>query len=321
MSATTDPQSLPQNDFAEKSVLGAVLIDEQHLNPLLIDERLRPDHFFRPAHAQIFAAIIDLYEASARIDYLTVSERLHQKNELDAVGGQQAVEELLAWVPASGHAREYGKIVRDNARMRGLVDAAETIKTEVLGRAADPRELMDRAEKALLELAQDERQRSIRKVDEVLHEEIERLQWRSTNKTAITGTPSGFKKLDELTGGFQPGNLIIVAARPSMGKSALVANFAENAALANSPVVFFSLEMSETELAQRFVASQAKGKVKSCGSAASTTAPGQRSSRHQVSLPLPLSISTTQATSLFLTCAPRPDVCTTSYSSPTADSS
>ena len=260
MSITSDTSSLPKNENAERSVLGAVLLEEQHLGSLLVDVRLRPEHFYVPAHQLIYQAILDLYENSSKIDHLTVGDRLRQKNELDQVGGQNAIEQLTGWVPTTGHAHEYGRIVRTQAQMRGLLDAAEDVRTNVLGRTASPEQLLEQAERAMLEVAHDERQHSIRKVSEVLHDELDRIQRRSDAKTSLTGTTSGFTKLDEMTGGFQPGNLIILAARPSMGKSALVANFAENAALAGKPVVLFSLEMSETELAQRFVASQARVK-------------------------------------------------------------
>jgi replicative DNA helicase len=128
----------------------------------------------------------------------------------------------------------------------------------VLAREAPARELVEQAERAVLEVATDDRQKTIRTIADILHEETDKLHRLSVSKTALTGTPSGFKDLDEKTGGFQPGNLIILAARPSMGKSALVANFAENAVLAGHAVALFSLEMSESELAQRFVASQAR---------------------------------------------------------------
>jgi replicative DNA helicase len=128
----------------------------------------------------------------------------------------------------------------------------------VLAREAPARELVERAERSVLEVATDDRQKKIRTIADILHEETDKLHRLSVSKTALTGTPSGFKDLDEKTGGFQPGNLIILAARPSMGKSALVTNMAENAVLQGKAVALFSLEMSESELAQRFVASQAR---------------------------------------------------------------
>ncbi|MDE3132724.1 MAG: replicative DNA helicase, partial [Acidobacteriota bacterium] len=209
-------------------------------------------------HSAVFQAMLELYEADKKIDHLTVAEQLRDNNRLDEIGGADVVEELVAWVPATGHARDYGRIVREQAQMRALLDATREIQADVLNRAASPRELVEQAERAMLDVAHDERQKAIRSIAEVLHEETDRLHYRSKQKSPLTGTPSGFRDLDDLTGGFQPGNLVVLAARPSMGKSALVANMAESAALAGFPVALFSLEMSESELAQRFVASQAK---------------------------------------------------------------
>src|SRR5437588_3364809 len=248
----------PHNLEAEKSVLGAVLLDERHLYGLLVEEHLRPEHFYRAQHGAVFAAMIDLHETDRKIDHLTVAETLRQEGKLEEVGGHEAIDELTAWVPAAGHAREYGRIVRDNAQMRALLSASYEIQASVIAREAPARELVERAERSMLEVAHDERQKKIRSIADILHEETDKLHHLSVAKTALTGTPSGFTDIDNMTGGFQRGNLIVVAARPSMGKSALVCNIAENAALAGHAVALFSLEMSESELAQRFVASQAR---------------------------------------------------------------
>ncbi len=250
----------PHHLTAEKSVLGAVLLDERHLNALVVEEQLRPEHFYREQHGAIYAAMLELYNSDRKIDHLTVAETLQRNHKLDEIGGPEAIEELAAWVPATGNAREYGRIVREHAQMRALLTATYEIQAGVLGREAPARDLVERAERAMLEVAQDDRQKSIRAIADILHEETDRLHKRSIAHSPLTGTPSGFKDLDEKTGGFQPGNLIVIAARPSMGKSALVANIAENAALAGHAVALFSLEMSEAELAQRFVASQARVK-------------------------------------------------------------
>src|SRR5829696_6994506 len=156
--------------------------------------------------------------------------------------------------------RQYGQIVKDRALLRNLLAATYDIQASVHGHEALPRELVERAEKTILEVAHDDRQKDFRKVGDVLHGEITKWQKLSSEGQQLTGTPSGFADLDSITGGFQPGNLIIIAARPSMGKSALVTNIAENVALDKErprAVALFSLEMSEAELAQRFVASQA----------------------------------------------------------------
>ncbi len=258
MSAVHNLPVPPHNLEAEKSVLGAVLLDERHLYALLVEEHLRPEHFYREQHGAVFAAMIALHESDRKIDHLTVAETLRQHGKLEEVGGPEAIDELAGWVPAAGHAREYGRIVRDNAQLRALLTTSYEIQASVLGREAPARDLLERAERSVLEVAHDDRQKKFRPIAEILDQETEKLHRLSIAKTPLTGTPSGFKDLDELTGGFQPGNLVIIAARPSMGKSALVTNIAENAVIEGHPVALFSLEMSESELAQRFVASQAR---------------------------------------------------------------
>jgi replicative DNA helicase len=258
MSVTQQVAVPPHNLEAEKSVLGAVLLDERHLNVLLVEEQLRPEHFYREQHGAVFAAMRELFEGDRKIDHLTVAETLRQHGKLEEVGGPGAIDELAGWVPAAGHAREYGRIVRENAQMRALLTASYEIQASVMERAAPARELLEDAERAVLEVAHADQQRKLRSIADILHEETDRLHKLSVAKSPLTGTPSGFRDLDDRTGGFQRGNLIVIAARPSMGKSALVANIAENASLDGHPVVLFSLEMSESELAQRFVASQAK---------------------------------------------------------------
>ncbi|MDQ6729784.1 MAG: replicative DNA helicase [Actinomycetota bacterium] len=257
MSAVQNIAMPPHNLEAEKSVLGAVLLDERHLHALLVEEQLRPQHFYREQYGAVFEAMLQLYEGERKIDHLTVSEILRQNGKLDELGGAEAVDELAGWVPAAGHAREYGRIVRENAQMRALLTTSYEIQASVLAREAPARDLVERAERSVLEVAHDDRQKKIRSIADVLDVEIDKLHRLSVARTPLTGTPSGFKDLDEKTGGFQPGNLVVLAARPSMGKSALVCNMAENAVLDGKAVALFSLEMSESELAQRFVASQA----------------------------------------------------------------
>ena len=265
MSATQQAAVPPHNLEAEKSVLGAVLLDERHLTSLLVEVQLRSEHFYREHHGAVFGAMKELFENDRKIDHLTVAEMLRQQGRLEQVGGREVIDELAGWVPAAGHAREYGQIVRELAQLRALLSASYEIQTAVFTRDGSARDLLEQAEQRVLEIAHDDGQRKLRSIAEILDDETERLHKLSVAKSPLTGTPSGFKDLDERTGGFQPGNLIVIAARPSMGKSALVANIAENAALGVGdpnhkpyPVVLFSLEMSESELAQRFVASQSK---------------------------------------------------------------
>jgi replicative DNA helicase len=249
----------PHNLDAEQSVLGAILLSERSLYPLVIEEGLRPEDFYRERHGTIYEAMLSLYNESEPVDVLTVIDRLRQMGKLEAAGGQAGVDELTGVVPAVGNARRYAQIVRENALLRRLLSTSYEIQDSVFGHRAGPRELVEQAEKAMLEVARDDRQKDFRSIEDVLHEELDKLHRLSLEGTSLTGTPSGFKDLDEITGGFQPGNLIIIAARPAMGKSALVCNIAENASLQHDkPVALFSLEMAEAELAQRFVASQAR---------------------------------------------------------------
>ena len=161
-------------------------------------------------------------------------------------------------VPAAGNLRHYARIVRYHALLRSLLTTTMEIQASVLSHEAAPRDLVERAEKAMLDVGHDERQKEFRSIHDLLDTELEKLHRLSQDQTSLTGVRSGYTKLDELTGGFQDGNLVVIAARPSMVKSALVTNIAENAAIQDGVgVALFSLEMSEAELAQRFIASQA----------------------------------------------------------------
>ena len=251
----------PHNLQAEQSVLGAILLSDRALYALVIEEGLRPEDFYREHHGAIYSAMLALYNESEPVDELTVIDRLRTMGKLEDVGGRAAVDELAGTVPAAGHARRYAQIVREQALLRHLLKASYEVQEKVLGHDASPRELVEQAEKAMLEVGRDDRQKDFRAIEAVLHEELDKLHRLSIEGTSLTGTPSGFKDLDGITGGFQPGHLIIIAARPAMGKSALVCNIAENAAVQhNRPVALFSLEMAEAELAQRFIASQARVK-------------------------------------------------------------
>jgi len=249
----------PHSIEAEQSVLGAILLSERTVYGLVIEEGLRPEDFYRERHRLIYESMLELYQESEPIDPLTVTEHLRARGKLDEAGGAAEIDGLTGAVPAVGNARRYGQIVREHALMRRLLHKTYEIQSSVLNHEALPRDIVESAERGILEVAHDDRTKDFRHVGDVLHEELDKLQRLSAEGTALTGTPSGFKDLDAITGGFQPGNLIIIAARPAMGKSALVANIAENAAIEHGrAVALFSLEMAESELAQRFVASQAR---------------------------------------------------------------
>jgi len=249
----------PHNLEAEQSVLGSILLSDRAMYRLVIDDGLRPDHFYRERHRSVYRAMLDLYGRAEPVDAITVTEHLRQAGELDQLGGPSTVQALVGVAEAPGNVRHYAQIVRDNSLLRRLLSTAYEIQASVTTREGEARTLVERAEKAMLEVAQDDRQKDFQRIADVLHRELDKLHRLSESGLALTGTPTGFRDLDEITGGLQPGNLVVIAARPSMGKSCLVTNIAENAALDHGrAVALFSLEMSEAELAQRFIASQAK---------------------------------------------------------------
>ncbi|MDQ3934483.1 MAG: replicative DNA helicase [Actinomycetota bacterium] len=210
----------PQNEEAEVSVLGAILLSEQALDGLLIDVKLRPEDFYRQRNRLIFGAMIRLKEKTdpEPVDVLTVAEELDRAGELEEAGGTAYVHSLPNLVPAAGNVRHYGRIVKDHALMRRLLDTTRGIQQDVFEFAGEPRELLEQAEGKLYRIAHDEHSGELRSIEAVLHDELEKLERVSREGVSLTGTPSGFNDLDELTGGFQPGNLIVLAARPSMGK-------------------------------------------------------------------------------------------------------
>ncbi len=256
---TAETHVPPQNLEAEASVLGAMMVSEGAIAPVVLDVRLQAEDFYRERHRIVFRAITSLYENGEPVDALTVSEFLTQHGELAEAGGKEAVSELASTVPVPGNARHYAQIVKQNSLLRRLLATSQQIQKSVHDREGEPEQLVERAETLLFKVAHEERASDFRSVADVLHDEIDRLEALSKGDRDVTGTPSGFRDLDAKLGGFQPGNLIVIAARPSLGKSALVCNIAENVASKHGkPVAFFSLEMSEAELAHRFIACRAR---------------------------------------------------------------
>jgi replicative DNA helicase len=250
----------PQNIEAEESVLGAMLIaGEAAIEPIMVDVRLHAEDFYRDSHRAVYEAIISLYSKNEAVDVLTVCAELEERGQLDTAGGKSAVHELATAVPAAGNARYYAEIVKGESKRRRLLSVAHKIVARVGERIGEPQEAVEDAERWLFDVAHTDVVSDFRSIEDILHEHLDALEQLSREGVSMTGTPAGFRDLDDITGGFQKSNLIVLAARPSMGKSALVANIAENVAVKHGkPVALFSLEMSETELAQRFIASQAR---------------------------------------------------------------
>jgi replicative DNA helicase len=249
----------PQNLEAERSVLGAMLVSESALSPVIDEVKLKAEDFYLDRHRAIFACIRDLYAKSSPTDELSVIEALKSGGELEKAGERHYVSELAASVAAAGNAAHHARIVQENSLLRRLLGAGQRIQQWVRERDGEPRRLAEDAERLLFEVAHEEQAGDFRRVDEILHDEVDRLEKLSTGEAELIGTPSGFRDIDGITGGFQPGNLIVVAARPGLGKSAFATNIAESVAVkTGQPVAFFSLEMSEVELAQRFIACRAR---------------------------------------------------------------
>src|SRR5437773_439289 len=250
----------PPHDLeAEMSVLGSILISDRTLYALVIEEGLKGEDFYRERHRLIYESMLALYHENEPVDVVTVTDHIRQRGRVDEAGGASAVDALAAAPPSVSGARRYAQIVREHALLRRLLTTTYRIQAEVGEHRYAPRDLVERTGKSMLQVAHDDRHADFRAISAIPPDELRKMELLSKHGTALTGTPPGFKDLDEITGGFQPGNLVIVAARPSMGKSALVTNIAENAAIDHErAVAMFSLEMSETELAQRFVASQGR---------------------------------------------------------------
>src|SRR3954453_15185667 len=247
----------PQNLDAEESVLGAMLLSPGAIGA--VSELLDAGDFYRESHGTIYRAALALYAKGEPVDAITLTDELDRRSELERIGGQAKVHELAALVPATSNAAHYAKIVREMATLRGLIRAGSDIARLGFDRPGETVDLVDRAEQIVFELSQQRVSSEFAHIEDLLKESFERITALYEAGADVTGAPSGFRDLDRLTSGFQPGNLIIVAARPSMGKSALGLCVAANLALRNNmPVAMFTLEMSKSEVTQRLLCSEAK---------------------------------------------------------------
>jgi replicative DNA helicase len=247
----------PQNLDAEESVLGAMMLAPGAVGA--VSEILDASDFYRESHAKIFRAALALYAKGEPVDAITVVDELDERGELEGAGGRTRVHELAALVPATANAGHYARIVRETATLRGLIRVGSEIAQLGWDRPGETDDLVDRAEQLLFELSQSRVSGEFAHIEELLKESFARITALYEAGVELTGTPSGFRDIDRLTSGFQPGNLIIVAARPSMGKSALALCMAANVALKHEiPVALFTLEMSKAEVTQRLMCSEAK---------------------------------------------------------------
>ncbi|KPL24995.1 MAG: replicative DNA helicase [Anaerolineae bacterium SM23_84] len=245
----------PQNIEAEQSVLGSLLIDHDAI--IKIAPFLLAEDFYREAHGEIYAAILDLHERREPADFVTVCDELERRGQLEAVGGAAYLTSLINSVPTAIHIEHYAHIVERTTILRRLIEAAGKIAGLAYGEAEDVDAVVDRAEQILFDVSQRRVSRGLMPIKRILTEYYDRIEYLHRHKGQMVGLPTGFIDIDRLLGGMQRSDLIIVAGRPGMGKSSLGLSVAHNAALKNNAVVaFFSLEMSATQLVQRLIASE-----------------------------------------------------------------
>jgi len=247
----------PQNIDAEMAVLGAMLIDEKAIPEVL--EFINGDSFYREEHKTIFSSIVSLFDNRKKADILTVSEDLSKKKMLDKVGGSAYLAALADFVPTAANVMHYAHIVKEKSILRSLVSSATQIADAVYKEEEDVSAVLDKAERLIFEISDKRIEGGYVHIKEIIKDGIELIESLYHKKSHITGIPTGFADFDIKTAGFQNSDLIIIAGRPSMGKSAVATNIAEYVAVEEKiPVGFFSLEMSKEQLMQRFLCSQAK---------------------------------------------------------------
>lgn len=247
----------PQNLDAERSVLGSMLIDNESIHKVV--EALSADGFYREAHRKIFSAVIDLYQKNEPADLVTVTTELRSKGWLEEVGGASYLSSLVDNIPSSANAGAYARIVREKALRRMLIEGATEIAERGYQEEGDVENFVDQAEKIILEVAQRRIKQSFASVRDIVKDSFKAIEQLYERKELITGVPTGYKELDRITCGLQRADLIVVAGRPSMGKTALALNIAEHAAVEGGhKVAIFSLEMSKEQLVQRMLCSRAE---------------------------------------------------------------
>ena len=247
----------PQNIDAEESIISAIMLDNHTLLDVL--DILTPEDFYKSAHQKIFGAIAELFHKGDPVDLVTLAEHLRNKNQIDDIGGAVYLAKLIDTAPVPSNARNYAKIIRDKASLRRMITAAADITNRCFDYTEDVEEVIDYAESVIFEIAEHKTKPSYFPIGKIIETNIDTLEELPGKKSLISGIPTGFKKLDSLTSGFQKSDLIIIAARPGMGKTALALNCARNAAVDSEvPIAFFSMEMSKEQLSMRLLCSEAR---------------------------------------------------------------
>ena len=248
----------PQSLEGEMSVLGGILLENEALNKAL--ELLRPEDFYRESHRKIFKALIVLYEKGEPADLVTLTSVLSDNGELDAIGGTSYLATLVDYVPTAANITYYARLVKEKAITRGLISVATEIVTRSYA-GGDVEEALDWAEKSIFQIAEQKSKRSYYSTKEILKDTFKMIESLYDRKEQVTGVPTGFSELDLMTAGFQAGDMLVVAGRPSMGKTAFAINVVEHAAIHSEkkvPTLIFSLEMGKEQLVQRLLCSLSK---------------------------------------------------------------
>ena len=246
----------PQNLDAEKSLIGAVLIDEEVMAD--VSENVKAIDFYDKNHGIIFGAMIRLFEKHRPVDLLTLTDELKRKDELDAIGGSAYLTELTNYVPTAAHAATYAEMVAQKAVRRRLIHASADISELGYDESTTTQELLEQAEAELFSVSDQSIKQDLVSIDSILMESFDRIEELHKNKGELRGIRTGYRDLDNMTAGLQRSDLIILAARPAMGKTTLVTNLAYNVAtIEKKPVLFFSLEMSKEQLVDRMLADAA----------------------------------------------------------------
>ncbi len=255
-SSKVDPKIPPHSVEAETSVLGAMLLDKDSI--ISVAEFLDPMDFYDDRHRKIYESMVSLYEDRVPIDILTVSEKLKKKKEFKNIGGATYLAQLTDTVPTAAHVEHYGRIVKNLATKRQLLSASFKLSEMSFDEGVSAEDLLDKAESEIFSLTQKHLAKSFTSVRSALEESFDRLDELHKRADGLRGIPTGYKDLDDHLAGFQASNLLILAARPGVGKTSLALNIAQNAAVKyKKNVGFFSLEMSKEELVDRLLVSQA----------------------------------------------------------------
>lgn len=246
----------PQNIDAEKSTLGSMLLEKDAI--FAAQEILKPEDFYREAHRHIFQAIAALSGRGEPVDLVTVAEELRQRNLLEQVGGASYLASLANCVPTAANVEHYAKIVEEKSILRALISASTRVAQMGYDANLEVETILDEAERAIFQITQKRNVQGFVSLRSILIEAFNRIEQLYTQKGGITGIPTGYGDLDRLTSGWQPSDLIIIAARPSMGKTTFTLNLAQQAAVdMKIPVIYFSLEMSKEQLAQKLLCAEA----------------------------------------------------------------